>query len=104
MNGTQTSETDTQGAQANQTPEEWKAPVTLYDKTEAIVARQEAANKEAQEILTRQETLHANQRLAGTSGGNVVAPPVSEDVQKVNNAKDFWKGTGMADAIEKANG
>jgi len=46
-------------------------PVSLYDKTEAIVARQEAANKKTEELLKRQETLHANQRLAGTTGGHI---------------------------------
>lgn len=46
-------------------------PSSLYDKTEAIVARQEAANKEGRAILEESKTLHANQRLAGTSGGGV---------------------------------
>jgi len=56
-------------------------PVSLYDKTEAMVTRQEEANKKAEEILDRQEKLHANQRLAGTTGGHI-EPVVSEETPK----------------------
>lgn len=78
MTDEQTNATDTQGTKPNSIPEE---PISLYDKTEAIVQRQEAANKEAKEILDRQEKLHANQRLAGTTGGHIEAP-AKEDTSK----------------------
>lgn len=83
--------------------EEADKPLSLYDKTEAIVARQEAANKEAKEILDRQEKLHANQRLTGTSGGHVETPKLSEEQTKTNNAAEFFKGTALGDAIIKTN-
>ena len=74
----------------NDTPND-KEPISLYDKTEAIVTRQEAANKEAKEILDRQETLHANQRLAGTTGGKVeVKEP--EKLSDSDYADKFMKG------------
>ena len=57
-------------------------PVSLYDKTEAIVTRQEEANKKTEELLARQETLHANERLAGTAGGHVEAVPAKEESAK----------------------
>ena len=63
--------TDPQGNKTNTPVSNPQEPVSLYDKTEAIVTRQEEANKKTEELLKRQETLHANQRLAGTSGGNV---------------------------------
>jgi len=53
-------------------------PFSLYEKTEAVVARQEEANKKTEELLQRQETLHANQRLAGTTGGHVEVKPKEE--------------------------
>ena len=59
-----------------------KAPTSLYDKTEAIVARQEAANKKTEELLARQETLYANQRLAGTTGGNVKVETKEETAEE----------------------
>ncbi len=66
-------------------------PTSLYDKTEAIVQRQEAANKKTEELLARQETLYANQRLAGTTGGSVE----SKEPEKLSNteyADKFMKG------------
>ena len=71
MTDGETIPTDTQGTQDNPDVETAEKPLSLYDKTEAIVARQEAANKKTEELLSRQETLHANQRLAGTAGGNI---------------------------------
>lgn len=74
--------TDEQTTKTTETTEE---PQSLYDKTEAIVQRQEEANKKTEELLARQETLHANQRLAGTTGGHVEvkAPEISpEDYAK----------------------
>jgi len=67
----QTNTTDTPGTQANPAVEDSNQPASLYDKTEAVVTRLEEANKKTEELLARQETLHANQRLAGTTGGNV---------------------------------
>ena len=101
MDGTQASTVDTPRAQDNKpvetdvpntdTPQ---APTSLYDKTEAIVTRQEAANKEAKEILDRQETLHANQRLAGTTGGNVEVKNKEETPKEYNDgiAKEISEG------------
>lgn len=66
---------DTKGVEADTPKEEPNKPVSLYDKTEAIVTRQEEANKKTEELLKRQETLHANQRLAGTPGGKVEPTP-----------------------------
>ena len=82
MNDEQTNTTDTQGDKVN--PEVEK-PISLYDKTEAIVQRQEAANKKSEEILDRQEKLHANQRLAGTTGGHVKAETKEETSEEYAN-------------------
>ena len=83
--------------------EDDKKPLSLYDKTEAIVTRQEAANKKTEELLARQESLFANQRLAGTTGGNVVTEQVSPEKKKTNQAQDFFKDTALGDAIKKTN-
>ena len=74
---------DTQGIQTPVDTTTDAAPTSLYDKTEAIVTRQEDANKKAEEILDRQEKLHANQRLAGTTGGNI------ESKTKEETAKEY---------------
>ena len=83
--------------------EESDKPLSLYDKTEAIVTRQEAANKKREELLEREEKLFANQRLAGTTGGNVVTKQVSPEKKKTNQAQEFFKDTALGDDISKAN-
>ena len=103
MEDGETNPTDTQGTPTNPPVEGDSKPISLYDKTEAIVQRQEAANKKTEELLTRQETLHANQRLSGTSGGNVEAKMVTPEQQKTEKAKEFFKGTALGDAIVKAD-
>lgn len=84
-NNEQTNATDTTGKEVNPTNETTDKPLSLYDKTEAMVTRQEAANKKAEEILDRQEKLHANQRLAGTTGGHVEPTPTKEETPKEYN-------------------
>ena len=78
-------------------------PLSIYEKTELIVNRQEAANKKTEELLTRQETLHANQRLAGTAGGHIETKTVSPEDQKTAQAQEFFKNTALGDAIKKSN-
>jgi len=75
MEGTNSAD-NSEAKQENVTPPS-DSPISLYDKTEAMVNRQEKANKKAEEILNRQESLFANQRLAGTTGGRV-EPEVKE--------------------------
>ena len=92
-----------QGKEDNKPTEDDKKPISLYDKTEAIVTRQEAANKKTEELLTRQESLFANQRLAGTTGGNVVTEQVTPEQKKTKQAEEFFKDTALGDAIKKTN-
>jgi len=101
MTDEQTNTTDTQGIQTPEDTKTDKEPTSLYDKTEAIVQRQEAANKKTEELLTRQETLHANQRLAGTTGGNAEIKLVSPEDKKKTQASTFFKGTALGEAIDK---
>jgi len=90
--GEQTTPTDTAGNETDPTTAE---PTSLYDKTEAIVTRQEEANKKAEEILTRQETLQANQRLAGTAGGGI---PTKTKAEVLNDAA-AEEAKGIVDAF-----
>ena len=94
MGDEQTNPTVPQGTETNtptETPQAPNQPTSLYDKTEAIVTRQEEANKKTEELLGRQETLHANQRLAGTSGGQVI-PKETEQISDKEYADKFIKG------------
>ena len=84
-------ETDTATPKPDESTDDNKEPTSLYDKTERIVTRQEEANKKTEELLKRQETLFANQRLAGTTGGKVepTTPPKLTDTEY---ADKFMKG------------
>lgn len=86
----QTNPTDTQGEEVNTPVESPNQPTSLYDKTEAIVQRQEEANKKTEELLARQETLHANQRLSGTGGGGQEHMTPEDQLNK--KAEDEAKG------------
>jgi len=86
----QTNPIDTTGATADTPVENTDEPTSLYGKTKAIVTRQEAANKKTEELLKRQETLYANQRLAGTAGGNVEVKPTAPTDEEI--AEKFDKG------------
>lgn len=87
MENEQTNTPDTTGKETDKPIEGDKKPVSLYDKTEAIVTRQEEANKKTEELLARQETLHANERLAGTAGGHVDSTPAKEETNAEYNAR-----------------
>ena len=99
-----TNESNAKGEEGDKPNEGDNKPISLYDKTEAIVTRQEEANKKTEELLARQETLHANQRLAGNTGGNVPTKPVSPEQAKTKQASDFFKDTALGEAIDKTNG
>jgi len=88
--GEQTNESNDTGVKTDTSVENTNEPTSLYDKTEAIVTRQEAANKKTEELLKRQETLYANQRLAGTAGGNVEVKPTAPTDEEI--AEKFDKG------------
>ncbi len=65
-------------------------------KADARIAALKAEND-------RKEMLMAEEALAGTGGGQVEQKILSPETQKVKNAKEMFKGTGLSDAIEKAN-
>ena len=84
-------------------PEENKPIGTMYDKVEAIVAREEVLVKERRELIEREEKLFANQRLAGTAGGHIETAKVDPDKQKVIDAAKYFEGSQLEKDIIKAN-
>ena len=65
--------------------------ISLYDKTEALITEEKELLKKREEIITREETLFANQRLAGTTGGNVV-PKEPEQISDSDYADKLMRG------------
>lgn len=69
----------------------------IAKRTEEAAARIEAANKVAVDLELRRA-------MGGqTQAGQPQMKKVTEEELKINNAKEFFKGTGLADAIDKAN-
>jgi len=66
-------------------------------------AELEAELIKGRELRTETQKLEAEKMLSGTTGGKVEAKMVSPEDKKVNEAKDFFKGTGLGDTIGKAN-
>ena len=80
-----------------------KDPISLFERTAQIVKQQEEANKRTEELLDRREKLLSDEILAGTTGGNITAIPVDPKDKKVSDAKEYFKGTELENAIRKAN-
>ena len=61
-------------------------------------------NENVEKELLRREQYRAEIERGGKSeSGQVEAKTVSPEDSKVNNAKEFFKGTGLGDDISKAN-
>ena len=98
-----TDETQTQTPQTTTPLTADGEAISDYDKALALVERREAATKAEKEVLEEKKKLAANSMIGGTTGGNVVTKLVSPEDKKINDAKEFFKGTGLGDAIAKAN-
>ena len=82
--------------------EEKEEPKSLYQKTDELFNREEALLKERKEILEREETLHANQRLAGTAGGHIEPEKLSdEEISSNKRVQMIGEMTGAEWAKEK---
>ena len=83
--------------------EEEKKLSPLEETKEALLQ----ITKEKEEIQKIKEdisTLRSDQLLSGVAGGRVAEQEVSVEESKKKEALDFWKGTAIADAIDKHYG
>jgi hypothetical protein len=63
--------------------------------------RLEAENERLEKNLAELREFEAKSMLAGTAGGRIEPREVTEAKIRKNQAMEFWKGTSIADAIEK---
>ena len=66
------------------------------DRKEKLLEKEEA-------LIARRERLHAEQMIGGSSMAGQTTERVPEEVKKLKDAKEFFKGTALEDAISKAN-
>jgi len=94
---------DNTKTEANATDDKDKS-VSIVDEARAIRDEIIKAKDELKAENDRTAKLQAENLLGGEAGGNIKVEPISPEAKKVNDAKEFFKGTGLGDAIEKANG
>ena len=78
-------------------------PLNLVE--EARLVRDDIV-KQREELKAEREALEkvkSDKILSGDTGSNIEPVAVSPEQQKINNASEFFKGTGLGDAITKAN-
>lgn len=63
--------------------------------------RLELENARLERNLSELREFEAKSMLAGTAGGRIEPREVTEAKIKKNQAMEFWKGTSIADAIDK---
>ena len=102
--GTQTIQTDTQGTQSNTTPETTDKPLSIVDEARAIRDEIRQEREKLEKANSEAKSIAAENLLGGNTGGNIEVKAVSPEEAKLTQAKDFFKGTALGDAIEKTNG
>jgi hypothetical protein len=89
---------DTQG---NNPAVEQKESLSIVDEAKKIRDEIRAENDRRERILQDEQKLHAERLLSGTAGAPVNQTILTEEDQKKKAAMEFWKGTGIDEAIAK---
>tara|TARA_Y100000310_G_scaffold203482_1_gene203734 strand:+ start:436 stop:747 length:312 start_codon:yes stop_codon:yes gene_type:complete len=77
--------------------------LTPIERGEAYVKAMKEENDRFEKLVKDNQQAAADSMLAGTAGGHVETPKISEEQKKVNDAVDFFKGTQLEADIKKAN-
>lgn len=80
-------------------PEQPIEQLSIVDEAKKVRDEIKAENDRRERLLREDQKLQAEKMLAGTAGGYIQTVTV-EDRAKLE-AKEFWKGTSIADAIER---
>ncbi len=74
---------------------------SLYEKTLDSVSQLKEQNDRMEALISKQETMRAEDLLGGRTSGNVPAPVVDPEDEKKAAAKEFFKGTQLERAIDQ---
>jgi hypothetical protein len=78
--------------------------LSIVDEAKKIRDEIRAENDRRERLLADEQKLHAERLLSGTSGASQPQKIITEEEQKKQEAINFWKGTGIDEAIQKYNG
>jgi hypothetical protein len=87
--------------QANNPAVEQKESLSIVDEAKKLRDEIRAENDRRERILQDEQKLHAERLLSGTAGAPVNQTILTEEDQKKKAAMEFWKGTGIDEAIAK---
>ena len=101
MTDEQTTTPDTSRGEGIEKPKEDEETLSIVDEARAIRDEIKKAKEELKSENDRKEKIQSEELLGGTSGGNVEAKKISPEDAKKQGAKEFFKGTPLAEAIDK---
>ncbi len=78
-------------------------PLSKVDEAKKVLEDTQKATLELKEENDRRDKMKADELLSGSAGGHVEPKLVSPEDKKVEQAKEFFKGSALGDAITKAN-
>jgi len=78
--------------------------LNIVDEARQIRDEIKAEKEELTKQNDRKERLKSEELLAGTAGGNIEIKEATEEEQSKKDAMEFWKGTDVANAIDKYYG
>lgn len=73
----------------------------LLDKAREERALLNRENERMERNIARMQELETTRLLAGTAGGRMHDEVMSEEEKRKQESLNFWRGTSIADAIEK---
>ena len=92
----------TKTTETSNAPQE--AVKTDLEKLKEANAQFEAELVKAREMQAERQKIEAERLLGSSAGQPPQAPQLSEEDKKKQEAIEFWKGTGIDEAIKKQDG
>ncbi len=78
--------------------------LSIVDEAKKIRDEIKAENDRRENILKEEKKLRAENMLGSSAGQPTTNPQLTEEEQKKQAAKEFWKGTAIEDALNKQDG
>lgn len=78
--------------------------LSIVEEAKKIRDEIKAENDRRERILLEEQKLQAEKMLGSSAGQSIPAVQMTADEIKKKEAIDFWKGTGIDEAINKYNG
>jgi hypothetical protein len=78
--------------------------LSIVEEAKKIRDEIRAENDRREVILKEEQKLQAEKMLGSSAGANIPTKQLTQEDLKKEEAKTFWKGTAIEDALNKYNG